>query len=141
QGRKEDYFSLLYLTKKFKCNVEDIIHQVTFDDSDIGINAYYLDRVGRNLYLYYFRWSEDHNLFKDPLDRLADFGMEQIFENDDQYDDQYDDEGDELIDYLKADLIEHQAVIDRVYIQFVFKGSIDEARNSAGLAERVENLE
>lgn len=136
QGRKEDYFALVYLTKKFKCHVEDIAHQVAFGSNDYGIDAYYVDRDGRNLYLLQFKWSENHNLFKESLERLTKDGMERIFGNPLQ------DAGqNEYLRYLKADLHEHQALINRVYIQFVFKGNLESAENSAGLSDRLENLQ
>jgi uncharacterized protein YihD (DUF1040 family) len=135
-GIKEDYFALLYLTKRFKCKVEDVAHQVAFGGNDYGIDAYYTDRDSRNLYLYQFKWSENHNLFKESLERLARDGMERIFGNPLQ-----DPSQNELLRYLKADLREHKAVIDRVYVHFVFKGSIEAAENSVGLQDRRENLE
>ena len=136
QGRREDYFALVYLTKKFNCSVEKIAHQVAFGGNDYGIDAYYVDREGRNLYLLQFKWSENHNLFKESLERLTKDGMERIFGNPLQ-----DAEQNEYLRYLKADLREHQALIDRVYIQFAFKGSLEAAENSAGLSDRLENLQ
>lgn len=136
QGRKEDYFALIYLTKKFKCQIEDVAHQVAFGGNDYGLDAYFVDREGRNLYLLQFKWSENHNLFKDSLERLAKDGMERIFGNPLQ-----DAMQNEYLRYLKADLREHQALIDRVYIQFIFKGSLDAAENSEGLSSRMENLQ
>jgi hypothetical protein len=75
-------------------------------------------------------------LFKESLERLTKDGMERIFGNPLQ-----DAEQNEYLRYLKADLREHQALIDRVYIQFVFKGSLETAENSAGLSDRLENLQ
>ena len=135
-GLKEDYFPFLYLTKKFHINAEDVVHQVAFGNNDYGIDSYYVDRDGRNLYLYQFKWSEDHNLFKQSLERLAKDGMERIFGDPLQDPDQ-----NELIRQLKSELYENQALIDRVYIQFIFKGDVDAADNSAGLRDRRENLE
>ncbi len=135
-GRKEDYFALVYLTKKFKCRIEDVAHQVAFGGNDYGLDAYYVDREGRNLYLLQFKWSENHNLFKESLERLTKDGLERIFGNPLQ-----DAMQNEYLRYLKADLREHQALIDRVYIQFIFKGSLEAAENSAGLSDRLENLQ
>ncbi|HEY9188839.1 MAG TPA: AIPR family protein [Ignavibacteria bacterium] len=135
-GMKEDYFPILYLVKKFKVNPEDIIHQVAFGNNDYGIDSYYIDRESRNLYLYQFKWSENHNLFKQSLERLAKDGMERIFG-----DPQQDPDQNELIRHLKSELYEHQALIDRIYIQFVFKGDAEAADNSSGLSDRRENLE
>jgi len=136
EGRREDYFALIYLTKKFKCRPEDIAHQIAFGGNDYGLDAYYMDRSGRNLFLYQFKWSESHNLFKESLERLTKDGMERIFGNPVQ-----DAEQNEYLRYLKADLREHQALIDRVYVQFVFKGSLEAVEKSAGLEDRLENLQ
>ena len=135
-GVKQDYFALVYLTKKFKCRVEDVAHQVAFGGNDYGLDAYYIDREGRNLYLLQFKWSENHNLFKESLERLTKDGLERIFGNPFQ-----DSMQNEYLRYLKADLREHQALSDRVYIQFIFKGSLESAENSAGLSDRLENLQ
>ncbi len=43
-SRKEDYFALLYLTRKFKVEVEEIAHQVAFGGNDYGLDAYFVDR-------------------------------------------------------------------------------------------------
>ena len=56
KGSKEDYFALLYLTKKFNLRVEDAVGQVAFGNNDYGFDAYHIDREGRNLYLYQFKW-------------------------------------------------------------------------------------
>src|SRR5712692_10050285 len=71
EGAKEDYFALLYLTKKFGLPVEQAAGLVAFGNRDYGIDAYYVDRPARNLYLFQFKWSEDHNLFKESMERLT----------------------------------------------------------------------
>jgi len=134
-GVKQDYFALLYLTRKFKCEVDAVARQVAFGGNDFGIDGYYLDREARNLYLFQFKWSEDHNLFKDSVDRLTQDGMEIIFGNPLQ-----DTARNEYLHYLKADIRECASLIQRVYIQLVFKGEVDAAEKSAGLADRIENL-
>ena len=78
-GCEEDYFACLYLTKKFHSSVPDIAHQIAFGGNDYGLDAYHIDRGARNLYLYQFKWSENHNLFKGSMDRLAKDGMQRIF--------------------------------------------------------------
>jgi hypothetical protein len=135
KGAKEDYFALVYLTRKFDLRVEEAVSQVAFGGNDYGIDAYHFDREGRNLYLYQFKWSENHNLFKDSMDRIADDGIARIFGDPLQ-----DPEQNELVAQLKADLEEHQKLIDRVYIHFVFKGDGDAAENSEGLQARREKL-
>ena len=78
-GVKEDYFALLYLTRKFKADVNEIAHQVAFGGNDYGFDAYYIDRQARNLYLYQFKWSENHMLFKESMERMAAVGLPLIF--------------------------------------------------------------
>jgi hypothetical protein len=135
-GVKQDYFALLYLTRKFKCDVSSVAHQVAFGGNDFGIDAYYMDRDARNLYLFQFKWSEDHNSFKESVDRLTQDGMETIFGNPLQ-----NPARNEYLQYLKADIRECASLVQRVYIQFVFKGEVEAAEKSAGLADRLENLQ
>ena len=52
-----------------------------FTATTTGLDAYFIDPEAKNLYLYQFKWSENHNLFKDSLDRLAKDGMNRIFGN------------------------------------------------------------
>lgn len=135
KGLKEDYFAIMYLTKKFNLRVEDAAARIAFGNNDYGFDAYHIDREGRNLYLYQFKWSENHNLFKETFDRIADDGIPRIFGNPLQ-----DPKQNESVAQLKADLEEHQALIDRVYLHFVFKGDVDAAENSEGLQARREKL-
>lgn len=135
-GKKEDYFALLYMGKKFKVEVEDTAKRVAFNGNDYGIDGYFVDREGRNLYLFQFKWSENHNLFKESLDRLAKDGMERIFGKVSP-----DPEKNPLLTQLSAELYESQSVIQRVLVQFVFKGDVEAAENSAGLLDRRENIE
>ena len=136
KGRVEDYFPLLYLTKKFECDVEDIANEVCFGGCDYGIDAFHIDRAARNLYLFQFKWSEDHNLFKEAMDRLAKDGMNRVFGSPPA-----DPNQNEILNTLRAELYECKSLIDRVFIHFVFKGDIDATEKSDGLAYRRENLE
>lgn len=135
-GVKEDYFALLYITRKFKVRVEEVIDQVAFGNDDYGIDAYYIDRDARNLYLYQFKWAENHNLLKDSLDRLIEHGMERVFGNAPA-----DPKKNQMLCHLKQDLKECRELIDRVYVQFIFKGDLNSAEQSQGLQERRESLE
>jgi len=136
-GRKEDYFALIYLSRHFKIDVEDFAHRVAFGGNDYGIDAYHIDPASRNLYLYQFKWSESHALFKESMKRLVDSGLARIFGSATTQDAKQND----LLLYLKKDLKEHRNVIERVYIQFVFKGDVEAAENSESLQSRREDLE
>ena len=134
--RREDFFPLLYLPRRFKCTVEEVLPQVAFGNNDYAIDAYYIDRAGRNLYLYQFKWSENPLLFRESFERLATAGIQRIFGSA-----PVDSQKNEVLRSLRADLEEARALIDRVYIQFVFKGDVEKAEASHGLDHRKENLE
>lgn len=135
-GRREDYFALQYLTRKFGLTVDEVAHQVAFGGNDYGLDAYYLDRRARNLYLYQFKWTEDYGQFKGAMERLAKDGVQRIFGNPLQ-----DREQNELLTYLKKDLRENRQLIEGVYLHFVFKGDPDAIEKSEGLSQRREELE
>ncbi len=135
-GLKEDYFALLYLSKEFKQPIEEIAQKVAFGGNDYGIDAFFIDEDRRNLYLFQFKWSENHHLFKDSFKRLIEAGMDRIFGNPLQ-----DKEQNQLLLQLKSKLNENQAIIDRVLIHFVFNGDPDAADRSAVLDNLQEELE
>lgn len=136
EGRKEDYFALLHLTRKFKVVVDEVAHQVAFGGNDYGLDAYHVDPEAKNLYLFQFKWSESHALFKQSMERLAKDGMARVFGAKSQ-----DPLQNDLLSYLKKDLKEYRERIDRVYVHFVFKGDVNAAENSEGLAKRREDIE
>jgi len=135
-GRLEDYFALLYLAREFGRSVQDVHQQVAFGGNDYGIDAFYIDVNRRNLYLYQFKWSEDHRLFKISFERLISKGMERVFGNPLQ-----DPGQNQLLLQLKTALIENKALIDRVLIRFVFNGEPATAEQSAVLDSLREDLE
>jgi hypothetical protein len=135
-GGREDYFAFLYLTRKFGAEPEEIAHQVSFGNNDYGFDAYFLDRPGKNLYLFQFKWTEDHQQFKKSLERLTADGMNRVFGNVSP-----DPTKSDLLIYLKRDLAECRDLIERVYVHFVFKGDVDAADKSDGLSHRREDLQ
>lgn len=135
-GAKEDYFAALYLAAEFNRPVEDVAHQVAFGGNDYGFDAFHVDENRRNLYLYQFKWSSDHGLFKESFKRLTTSGMERIFGNPLQ-----DQRQNQLLLQLKSALIEYQSVIDRVFIHFIFNGEPEKAEQSAVLDSLREDLE
>lgn len=135
-GRKEDYFACMYLANKFHCSVAAVAPRIAFGGNDYGLDAYYIDPEAKNLYLYQFKWSENHNLFKDTLDRLAKDGMNRIFGNP-----MADPCANELLNTLRAELHEYRSAIKHVLVHFVFKGDVDAAEKSEGLRTRRETLE
>jgi hypothetical protein len=135
-GCKEDYFAAVYLSREFKLPIEEVLDQIAFGNSDYGFDAFHVDVQRRNLYLFQFKWSENHQLFKDSLKRMIKDGMERVFGNPHQ-----DQQQNVFLVRLRNALHENQAVIDRVYIQLVFNGDQEVAEQSASLDNLREDLE
>jgi hypothetical protein len=137
KGRKDNYFALLYLMKKFKITLEEASSCVSFGENECEIDAFYHDRTTRNLYLFQFKWSEDHLLFRDQLQRLVDDGIERIFGNSSWYHQSQS----QLLIRLTTCITENSSIIDRVLIHFVFNGDPIKAEQSKVLDLLRERLE
>ena len=134
-GRKEDYFALLYLMREFEKSPDQVARHIAFgDDGAEGINAFHVDVNRRNLYLFQFQWSGQHQAFKEPLRRLAREGMERIFGPAPEVPGL-------LLAELRDRLHEDQAVIDKVLIHFIYNGAPSDADQSAVLDALREDLE
>lgn len=135
-GVRNDYFGLLYLEHEFGVERDQAIAQVAFGGNDYGVDGFHFDGEKRNLYLFQFKYSDSHAQFKQSFNRLTEAGMERIFgaRNQDQHQNQ-------LLLQLKSCLIENEAVIDRVYVHFVFTGDPAEAERSQVLDKLREDLE
>jgi hypothetical protein len=78
-GKKQDYFALLYLSKEHHKEINEVSRNVVFGNYDFGIDAFYVHEEKKNLYLYQFKWSENYKLFEESFERLIKSGIEQIF--------------------------------------------------------------
>jgi len=136
-GKKENYFGVLYLSKKFNLPASEAASFVALDGTtDAGIDAYYHDKDKKTLYLYVFRWSEDHILFREPLEKLGKIGISKIFFDPTKSDDDH-----PLIVSLKTCLFENWKMADRVVIDFVFNGDPVDAEQSRVLGFLRETVE
>jgi hypothetical protein len=135
-GVRNDYFGLLYVMQEFGLERERAIEQVAFGGRDYGVDGFHFDNEKRNLYLFQFKYSDSKEQFKESFTRLTEVGMERIFgaRNQDQQQNQ-------LLLQIKSCLIENEAVIDRVFIHFVFTGDPTEAERSPVLDKLREDLE
>jgi len=134
-GRKEDYFPLLYLVREFEKTPDQVANHVAFgEDVPEGLNAFHVDVNRRNLYLFQFQWSAQHQSFKEPLRRLAHEGMERIFGPPPQTPGR-------LLLELRERLHEDGAVIDKVLVHFIYNGDPEDADRSAALDSLREDLE
>jgi AIPR protein len=135
-GLKEDYFAPLFLCDKFEKKIDDVLLNCAYGNNDYGIDAYYIDKDTRNLYLYQFKWSTSYDLFKESFRRLTKDGIERIFGNP-----TVDTTLNPLIARLRSELQEYQYIIDKIYICFVFNGETEKAESSKVLEILQEELE
>ena len=135
-GVREDYFGLLYLEKEFNLPRDQAAVQAAFGGNDYGLDGFHIDPARRNLYLFQFKWSQSHALFKQSLQRLIESGMDRVFGNATQ-----DPHQNQMLMQLKSRLVTDQAIIDRVIIQFIFNGDPGEADRSQVLDKLREDLE
>lgn len=136
-GKKENYFGVVYLSKKFNVAPGEVASFVAVDGTtDAGIDAYYHDKDKKTLYLYVFRWTEDHIQFRGPLERLGNNGISRIF-----FDPTKSESDHPLIVSLKTSLFENWKTIDRVVIDFVFNGDPVDAEQSKVLSFLRETVE
>lgn len=137
RGKKENFFGVLYLSKKFNITPQEAAHFVAVDGTTAeGIDAYYHDREKKTLYLFVFRWSEDHIQFREPLEELGRVGIGKIF-----FDPTKSETDHPLIVSLKTCLFENWKTIDRVVIDFVFNGDPVDAEQSKVLSFLREAVE
>ena len=135
-GVRNDYFGLVYMEQEFGVERDRAISQIAFGGNDYGIDGFHFDSEKRNFYLLQFKYSDSHAQFKPSFHRLIDAGMERIFgaQSQDQLQNQ-------LLLQIKSCLFENEAVIDRVFIHFVFMGEPAEAERSSVLDTLRESLE
>jgi hypothetical protein len=131
--KREEYFPVLFLSREFKKPPEDLQAFVSTSISELGVNAFYLDRDRKNFYLYSFHWTDNHKSFKDSFVKLIQTGLESICSDTSSKD--------PFLGGMKAALYENQSIIDRVFVYFVFNGDPEKAQNSATLSSLREDLE
>lgn len=135
-GVREDYFGLLYLEKEHEVLREKALNQIAFGGNDYGLDGFHFDEKRRNLYLFQFKYSNSHALFKDTFVRLIDSGMQRIFKEPNK-----DDYKNQVLLQLRSCLIENRTIIDQICFRFVFTGDAAEAERSTVLDKLREDLE
>lgn len=136
EGCKEDYFAPLFISDKFEKPIESVLSNCAYYNNDYGIDAYYIERDSKNLYLYQFKWSDNYELFKETYKRLIKNGIEKIFG-----DTFIDSTANNVVSQLKLELQEYKDLINKVYICFVFNGEFERAESSRVLESLREELE
>ena len=135
-GVREDYFGLLLLEQEYKVPREIAVNHIAFGGNDYGVDGFHFDEQRRNLYIFQFKYSESHTLFKDSLLRLIDSGMRRIFVEPNK-----DDAKNQVLLQLRSCLLDNRFIIDQVCFRFVFTGDAGEAERSTVLTNLREDLE
>lgn len=136
-GKKEDYFALVYISKRFNISIEQASSFVNFEGDDYCTNAFYYSEVNKSLFLFVFKWSTDHMAFKDALNRLGTEGMNKIFSDTSARLT----EDNQLVALLKTCLANNWNTIQRIHINFVFNGDPLDAEQSKVLSFLREGIE
>ena len=135
-GVREDYFGLLYLENEHNVPRDRALNQVAFGGNDYGIDGFHFDPERRNLYLFQFKRSDSHALFKGTFKRLIEDGVARIFTAPNR-----DEHKNQLLLQLRSCLHENRSMIDQVCFRFVFTGDPQEAERSTVLDTLREQLE
>ena len=135
-GVRNDFFAPAYLVAEHQITIERALLQTTFGGRDYGFDAFHFDQATGNLYLYQFKWSDDATLFKDCYRRIIDAGIDRIFTGSYQ-----DAKQNQALLQIKSLLLEKKAVVNAVFIRFVFRGDPRDAENSSVLSKLQEDLE
>ena len=135
-GVRNDYFAPLFLMHEHGIDLDHALMQTTFGGRDYGFDAFHFNSENHNLYLYQFKWTEDPGGFKESYRRMLDAGLDRIFVGSTQ-----DQKQNQALMQIKACLLENKAIIDGVFVRFVFRGDPKDAENSTALSKLQEDLE
>lgn len=138
RGRKEDYFALLYLTKRFKIPIDEAASFVSFGGNASAIDSFYYDKDAKMLYLFLFKCSDDHLQFKEPIERLALVGVQRLFASSSF---QFYEGEDSFLTKLRACITDNHQGIEKITIHPVFNGDPVRAEKSRVLEILREYLE
>lgn len=134
-GNWPDYFGVLYLEQFHKVPQAQGMKQVAVTGSKYGIDGFHYDDQKGHLYLFQFKWSTDHEKFKESLRELVDVGVAQAFGADGVTP-----ERDPLLDRLRHNLRTDGEDVKQIFFHFIFLGDPEKAENSTVLAALGEDL-
>lgn len=132
-SRRNAYFSLIYMARRFEVPVADLLAQCAFTKSETGLDGFFYEEAARTLHLFICVWSTDHRMFQEGLIPLVQKGMEKIFQPPPERSDR-----DPVLSGLWTALNNNKATLEHVAVNLVFNGGIEDAGKS-GLLEALRN--
>jgi hypothetical protein len=126
-------FAYLTLLNEYKVLENEILDCIIFDKKSKGFNAFYLDRARKNLYLFYFCYTEQIKNLKEPIQFINQSELSFIFGDVKEVPDH--------LSTLKSLLVENTDSINRVYFNFYTNVESDKLHNSETLNSLREDLE
>jgi len=135
-GVRNDYFAPLFLMQEHGIDLDRALMQTTFGGRDYGFDSFHFNQDNHNLYLYQFKWSDDPSSFKESYRRMLDAGIDRVFVGSAQ-----DQKQNQALLQIKSCLLENKAIVEGVFIRFVFRGDPNDAEKSTALGKLQEDLE
>ncbi len=134
-GQWQDYFGAVYLETFHKVPIEQGLRQVCIGRNDFGIDGFHYDDRKGYLYLFQFKWTKDHEPFKESVKQLVETGVAQAFSA----------AGVEkirhpLLDRIRSTMRTDGEDVQQVLFHFVFLGDPEKAENSTVLGALNEDL-
>ncbi len=124
--------------KRFKIHIEEAASHVSFGGNECAIDSFYYEEATRNLFLFQFKCSDDHLLFKESIERLALVGIQRVFA--DSSFREYEGESD-FLTRLRRCIVDNKRGIERITVHPVFNGDPLRAEKSRVLEMVREYLE
>ncbi len=134
-GNWQDYFGVLYLEQFHKVPQAQGIKQVAMSRNAFGIDGFHYDDQKGYLYLFQFKWTKDHDQFKESVRQLVDHGVAQAFGAEG-----VERERDPLLDRLRSNLRTDGEDVQQIFFHFIFLGEPEKAENSNVLTALGEDL-
>lgn len=127
---------VLFLEREFGLPRPQALTQISPAPGEQGVDGFHVDAEKRNAWLFQFRWTEARACFELPLQQLVDGGLARIAG--------VDPPGvapDQFLMQVRGPLMAAQSVIERVFIQLIFRGDPTQAERSLVYGRLREELE
>jgi AIPR protein len=133
---RNDYYGLIFIEKVLGVTRERALSQNAFGSGDKGIDGFHFDEENGTFYIFQFKASKDVAQIHTAMKKMAEIGLPEVFKNTPSPDHQ------PILDSIKESLLTSKEQVERVRVEFVFRGDAEEVMNGAAydaLQEEIEN--